>query len=108
MSDVYLLGAGFPHSINPAMPLMPALSHQVAAALEQLSGQKLDLISFAGNFEQWLSCLATSQPWLSTAKNLENRALYHRAATAVMQVVRRGRPGQCPFEQVEAHAAQVC
>jgi hypothetical protein len=52
---------------------------------------------FGGDLESWLSHPAVDQPWLSSADNLSNRALFLRASEAV---------GQC-IDEAEARYQQA-
>lgn len=80
MSRVYLLGAGFSRAISGDMPMMKDLSAAVQAKVSDLPGASTPL---ARDFEQWLSYLVDTPPWLSQSDQLRNLAAFNDVARAV-------------------------
>jgi hypothetical protein len=86
--DVVVLGAGFSHALNDLMPMTDELGHlALASGLEHDGNQVPSTIFQGGSFERWLSGLADDQPYLSTAGNLANRALFSRLSGAIRSVL---------------------
>lgn len=83
-SEFILIGAGFSRAISPRMPLLQDLASEV---LPELEVDASALQPFGGNFEQWMSHLASEQPWLTEPENLRNRALFIQASDAVHKSV---------------------
>lgn len=86
---VYLLGAGFSRAISPYMPIMNELSQMVrdelrANELPVLPGEGTPL---ASNFEQWLSYLIDSPPWLSEGQRLRNQGAFSDVSDAVFNAI---------------------
>lgn len=75
MSKVFLLGAGFSRAISPRMPLMNDLAKHVRSDLRANGTAAIpgDGTPLASNFEQWLSYLVESPPWVSEAERALNR-----------------------------------
>jgi hypothetical protein len=80
MSRVYLLGAGFSRAVSGDMPMMKDLSAAVQAKVPDLPGASTPL---AKDFEQWLSYLVDTPPWLSQGDQLRNLAAFNDVARAV-------------------------
>lgn len=78
--DCVILGAGFSKAVSTAMPVLWELGDLV---LDRLALPKDTLRPFGGDLERWLSHLAIDQPWLSSADNLMNRAMFLQASEAV-------------------------
>jgi hypothetical protein len=55
--------------------------------ISRLGGPPPDLAAFEDDLEQWMSHLASDQPWLLDQENLENRALFLRVAQLVYESV---------------------
>jgi hypothetical protein len=88
-SVVYVLGAGFSRAISGEMPTMDHLSSEVkqavrASRLPKIPGADTPL---ANNFEQWLSYLVETPPWLSESHQARNRAGFSDVARAVHSVL---------------------
>lgn len=86
---VFVLGAGFSHAISKTMPLTDELG---LAALSELRGRLPPRLALDGfppgmNFESWLSQLASDQPYLSDADNVENRAAFMRLSESIASVL---------------------
>jgi hypothetical protein len=86
---VFLLGAGFSCAISSEMPTMKDLSNAVE---ESIAAKGLPPIPGSGtavsrNFEQWLSYLIESPPWLPESDQLRNRAAFNDVALAVHDVL---------------------
>ena len=86
--DVVVLGAGFSHALSDLMPLTDELGELALQSGLVFEGDRNPRTSFAnGTFERWLSGLAEDQPYLSTADNLTNRALFSRFSGAIRTVL---------------------
>lgn len=86
----FVLGAGFSRAVFEFMPLLSDLRDEVIARLSKLdvyADGGFDLTPFRGDFEQWLSYLATDQPWLTPSENARNRALFYDVASRVHEVL---------------------
>lgn len=100
---VVILGAGFSKAVHDDFPVLSELAKCVLPRIEDHAApstrpmvRELRRVvepspgSEDGppvDFEGWLSRLATDQPHLSAAENLERRALFARAATAIRSVL---------------------
>jgi hypothetical protein len=86
MARVYLLGAGFSRAISIEMPTMKQLSD---AIVEKLGRRKIPgaTTPVASNFEQWLSYLIETPPWLSDSDQARNRAAFFDVARAVYDIL---------------------
>lgn len=86
--DVVILGAGFSRAISADFPLTDELGTLAVAHAEADGGGLIQHPGFRdGNFETWLSRLAEDQPYLGTAANLANRALFVRISEAIQSVL---------------------
>jgi hypothetical protein len=86
--DVVILGAGFSRAISADFPLTDELGTLAVAHAEADGGGLIQHSGFRdGNFETWLSRLAEDQPYLGTAANLANRALFVRISQAIQSVL---------------------
>jgi hypothetical protein len=74
MGDVFLLGAGFSHAINPAFPLVRDLSMYLGHYGTSWSDSEINGL-LGQNFERAMSYLAENKPWLSETGNLHHRGL---------------------------------
>ncbi|MCL5973330.1 MAG: hypothetical protein M1557_02870, partial [Actinobacteria bacterium] len=82
-NDVFILGAGFSKAINEIMPLAGEL---LVPVLEQL-GSDVEPPCGGEGFEQWLSRLAESQPYLSADENHIRAATFIKASRAIAEVL---------------------
>lgn len=80
----YLTGAGFSREISEKLPLLPELAEKVSA---RMGMRESDLFAFNGNIEQWMSHLATDQPWLAKEQSLENLARFYTASKEIYSIV---------------------
>ena len=81
--DVLVLGAGFSKAVHIRFPITDDLGRLAIARAQADSPERFP----GGSFETWLSYLSESQPFLSEAENLANRALFARLVDAVHQVM---------------------
>jgi hypothetical protein len=86
--EVVVLGAGFSRAISASLPLTDELGQLAVEEAEARAQKPIPHPVFQdGNFEAWLSGLAEDQPYLSTAANLENRALFLRVSEGIRSVL---------------------
>lgn len=83
----YLLGAGFSRAIHEKMPLLTDLSDRVVTHMKERGANWAGASTLALNLEEWLSYLATDQPWLSLADNLRHRADFTEVAGALFAIL---------------------
>lgn len=79
-----MLGAGFSRAVSEVMPTLDRLGRLV---VERLGIEPDELGPFNGNLEEWLTYLATDQPWLSESQNLENRGRSIRVIEAIHEAI---------------------
>ena len=92
---VFLLGAGFSRAISSGMEppeRMPNMLELSDAVVENLRANGRSEIRGLGtplmkNFEQWLSYLVETPPWLSEAEQARNRADFLDVSLAVHEVL---------------------
>jgi hypothetical protein len=88
---VYLLGAGFSKAVSATMPTMDQLSKNVQNYLgseenpRKIPGADTPLVN---DFEQWLSYLVESPPWLSRADKALNQWAFIKVTDAVHEVLK--------------------
>jgi hypothetical protein len=89
MNRVFILGAGFGGAISNNMPTMTELSAAVQENLKASGRPEIPGAStpLANNFEQWLSYLIESPPWLSEGDQLRNRGAFIDVSNAVHDVL---------------------
>lgn len=89
MSQVFVLGSGFSRAISNEMPTLKELSEAVKANLKAKGKPDIPAAStpIANNFEQWLSYLIESPPWLSDGERFRNRGAFSDVARAVHDVL---------------------
>lgn len=87
MNHVVILGAGFSRAVSSRMPLTDELGTEIVADPEVSRGASFPAQFRGGRFESWLSRLAESQPDLTDAANLENRAAFMRVSQRIRDVV---------------------
>lgn len=86
--DVVVLGAGFSYALSHLMPMTDELGDLALASGLVHDGNQMPSTTFqGGSFERWLSGLADDQPYLSTADNVTNRALFSRLSGAIRSVL---------------------
>ncbi len=85
---VYLIGAGFSRAISDKMPMMAGLSEAVKADLADFDLPGMDR-PVSANFEQWLSYLIETTPWLGAVEQAANSAAFLRISRAVHKVMCR-------------------
>jgi hypothetical protein len=95
MRDVFVLGAGFSMAMNPFMPSTNELGRRVLEVQELIHDSRVDsrhsnicdglscdwpviesTVLVGQNFEEWLSTLAESQPYLLSPENDRRHALF--------------------------------
>lgn len=81
--DVFILGAGFSRAIYENMPLMEDLGFQVRKFVEIDPYAQ----SISQDIEQFLTFLATDQPWLAESTRLRNQALFLEATRVIEEVI---------------------
>jgi hypothetical protein len=89
MSQVFLLGSGFSRAVSSQLPTLKDLSEAVVDNLKMKGKPDIPEASspIAKNFEQWLSYLIESPPWLSDGERLRNRGAFSDVAGAVHDVL---------------------
>lgn len=89
MSRVFLLGSGFSRAISSELPTLKELSEAVKADLKAKDKPDIPAAStpIANNFEQWLSYLIESPPWLSDGERFRNRGAFSDVARSVHDVL---------------------
>lgn len=91
--DVFVLGAGFSIAANDRFPNTDDLGNRAIQRLREQSAvaeddDRLPVKGFKfGQFEAWLAQLAEDQPYLSTAENLRNKALFVELSHSISQVL---------------------
>lgn len=85
----YLLGSGFSRAISDHMPVLNELSQAVRGDLQargepSLPGQDTPI---SNNFEQWLSYLVDTPPWLSEGQKLRNRGSFLDVSESIHNVL---------------------
>jgi hypothetical protein len=103
VNKVYLLGSGFSKAVSNEMPLTRDLSDAVQ---ERLIADDLPPIPkadtpVANDFEQWLSYLIETPPWLSEGEQARNRGAFLDVSKAVHDVLSERQDaavmhGDCP------------
>lgn len=76
MTRIFILGAGFSRSVNHSMPLLTDLTDKVKSELQFRNVEIGDDLDTLGDVERWLSLLADPAPWLSSAAQIRNTALF--------------------------------
>lgn len=90
MNRVFILGAGFSKAISSEMPLMNELSAHAQSVLDArpnkipIPGASTPL---AKNFEQWLSYLVETPPWLTASERALNQWGFIALTDAVYEVL---------------------
>lgn len=89
MNRVFLLGSGFSRAISDDMLLTRGLTEAVQNRLEAdgLPPMPKATTPIANDFEQWLSYLIESPPWLTEAEQARNRAAFLDVSKAVHDVL---------------------
>lgn len=84
-----MLGAGFSRALSSAMPMMKDLSTAVRRHLKALRRPEIPEAKtpIAQDFEQWLSYLVETPPWLSDADQARNQAAFFEVSQAVASVL---------------------
>lgn len=91
--DVFLLGAGFSIAVSSDFPTTDQLGNRAVTRLRERSvideGEaRVPSGGFEpGQFETWLARLAEDQPYLSTAENFQNRALFVEVSRSISEVL---------------------
>lgn len=86
---VFLLGSGFSKAVSREMPLMDGLSTAIVNRLREMGRAETDTPGISSplaskkNFEQWLSFLVESPPWLSEVDRTRNRATFFEISRLV-------------------------
>lgn len=95
VTRVYVLGSGFSRAVSQAVPdasKMPTLKELSQAVLDDLDAKGRPPIPgrdtpVANDFEQWLSYLIESPPWLTASEQQRNRAAFLDVSQAVHDVL---------------------
>ena len=89
MNRVYVLGSGFSRAISAEMPTLAELSDVVRQRLQAAGSRALPgaATPLASNFEQWLSYLVETPPWLSPGERYRNLAAFFDVSLAVHDVL---------------------
>ncbi len=84
-TQTYVLGAGFSRAVSPSMPLLNELGRRV----HELDGVLRDRVSSHEilNFENWMSQVATPEPYRNRAENHDALSLYSRAVIQIGRVL---------------------
>jgi hypothetical protein len=86
MSSVFLLGAGFSRAISDRMPMMNELSDAVKDRLDDRNIPGAHT-AVSANFEQWLSYLVESAPWLTALEREYHRVGFLEVSRAVFDIL---------------------
>lgn len=90
---MFILGAGFSNAVFDQFPGTDKLGNLALGNLRdkgriEEQDSRIPVGGFhRGTFETWLARLAEDQPYLSTAENLRNRALFTEVTRAVREVL---------------------
>lgn len=80
--EVFVLGAGFSRAISSSMPVTDKLGQTLQKDYPEVFGS-----IGSRSFETWLSQRAEAQPYLSTAGNLQNQAVFTAATRLIARVL---------------------
>lgn len=72
----FVIGAGFSHQVNQAMPLVSQLTEPLSELLGRAPDRNFLRSPLPRDVESLLSVLAVDQPFLRESENLRNRALF--------------------------------
>jgi hypothetical protein len=75
MKDLYILGSGFSKALSARMPLVRELSEQLGYCISAPIWPPEVIEMVRRNFEDGLSYLSESKPFLSTSENLKHQHL---------------------------------
>lgn len=85
---VIILGAGFSKAVCSDMPLVKELSDLVCKEFEKRNWTLPDAYGKFENFENYLTYLAESAPWLNDYENYENKATFQRITLAIANIIK--------------------